>query len=89
MAAVIAALLSSLLMLPGFSQVNALSLNYYEQTCPDAEQIISNAVKKAMGKDQRVPAALLRMHFHDCFIRVRKQTNGSIAKWFIVLIVLV
>lgn len=69
MAAVIAALLSSLLMLPGSSQVNALSLNYYEQTCPVAEIIISNAVKKAMAEDQRVPAALLRMHFHDCFIR--------------------
>lgn len=69
MAAVIAALLSSLLMLPGSSQVNALSLNYYERTCPVAEIIISNAVKKAMAEDQRVPAALLRMHFHDCFIR--------------------
>lgn len=57
MAAVIAALLSSLLMLPGSSQVNALSLNYYERTCPVAEIIISNAVKKAMAEDQRVPAA--------------------------------
>ncbi|GAB4848436.1 hypothetical protein Ancab_040142 [Ancistrocladus abbreviatus] len=47
----------------------ALSLNYYEKTCPGAESAITNAVKKAIMSDKTVPAALLRMHFHDCFIR--------------------
>ncbi|KAF8377783.1 hypothetical protein HHK36_031168 [Tetracentron sinense] len=48
---------------------NALSSNYYDQTCPQAESAITNAVKKGMMNDRTVPAALLRMHFHDCFIR--------------------
>lgn len=55
-----------------FSCVNALSSNYYDQTCPDAESTIRQVVKKAMSNDKTVPAALLRMHFHDCFVRVRK-----------------
>ncbi|XP_058090826.1 peroxidase 64-like [Magnolia sinica] len=48
---------------------DALSLNYYDQTCPQAESTITNVVKKAINSDKKVPAALLRMHFHDCFIR--------------------
>ncbi|KAH9662574.1 peroxidase 64 [Citrus sinensis] len=63
------AFLTSLLILSMSSSGNALSLNYYEKTCPDAEWIIAAAVKAAAAKDKTVPAALLRMHFHDCFIR--------------------
>ncbi|KAF5200127.1 Peroxidase [Thalictrum thalictroides] len=48
---------------------NALSSNYYDKTCPNAEEAITNAVQKAINNDKTVPAALLRMHFHDCFIR--------------------
>ncbi|KAI7737600.1 hypothetical protein M8C21_017615, partial [Ambrosia artemisiifolia] len=33
------------------------------------ESTVTSAVKKAMLNDRTVPAALLRMHFHDCFIR--------------------
>ncbi|XP_027104687.2 peroxidase 64-like isoform X1 [Coffea arabica] len=47
----------------------ALSTNYYDHTCPEVESIITRVVKKAMMNDKTVPAALLRMHFHDCFIR--------------------
>ncbi|CAA2991199.1 peroxidase 64-like, partial [Olea europaea subsp. europaea] len=48
---------------------NALSVDYYHQTCPMVESTIQEAVKKAMMNDNTVPAALLRMHFHDCFVR--------------------
>ncbi|KAK9164569.1 hypothetical protein Syun_005471 [Stephania yunnanensis] len=48
---------------------NGLSSNYYEKTCPNAEAAIADAVKKAFANDKKVPAAILRMHFHDCFIR--------------------
>ena len=52
------------------SSVNALSLNYYDKTCPHLESAVTDAVKNGIVNDKTVPAALLRMHFHDCFIRV-------------------
>jgi hypothetical protein len=60
---------------------NSLSYNYYEKTCPDVEFIVAKTVKAAAASDKTVPAALLRMHFHDCFIRVilpKKMDSNSI-----------
>ncbi|XP_021284676.1 peroxidase 64 [Herrania umbratica] len=68
MAAVVA-LAFVILMFSVSSPVRALSSNYYDHTCPQLESIVTSAVKKAMSNDRTVPAALLRMHFHDCFIR--------------------
>ncbi|PQM32980.1 hypothetical protein Pyn_26036 [Prunus yedoensis var. nudiflora] len=66
----LAFLSSILIILSAFSPViTALSSNYYDKSCPNVEQIVSNAVKKGVANDRTVPAALLRMHFHDCFIR--------------------
>ncbi|XP_028766616.1 peroxidase 64-like isoform X3 [Neltuma alba] len=58
-----------LTMLSVASIGNALSVDYYKHTCPQAEYIVAGAVHKATMNDKTVPAALLRMHFHDCFIR--------------------
>ncbi|KAJ4842836.1 Peroxidase 64, partial [Turnera subulata] len=65
----VVALAFALLIFPMSSPVSALSSRYYDQTCPDLESTVTSAVKKAMINDKTVPAALLRMHFHDCFIR--------------------
>ncbi|XP_021908978.1 peroxidase 66 isoform X1 [Carica papaya] len=46
-----------------------LDAHYYDQTCPQAEKIILQTVRNASIYDPRVPARLLRMFFHDCFIR--------------------
>ncbi|XP_016560412.1 peroxidase 64 isoform X2 [Capsicum annuum] len=51
------------------SQGNALSSNYYAKTCPQAEDVVMKVVKEEAQKDRTVPATLLRMHFHDCFLR--------------------
>ncbi|KAL5778260.1 hypothetical protein ACOSP7_011186 [Xanthoceras sorbifolium] len=61
--------LAFLIMFPISSHVTALSSNYYEKTCPQLETAVTNAIKNAMSNDKTVPAALLRMHFHDCFIK--------------------
>ncbi|KAJ4850092.1 Peroxidase 66 [Turnera subulata] len=47
----------------------ALHAHYYDQTCPQAEKIILDSVKNASLYDPKVPARILRMFFHDCFIR--------------------
>ncbi|KAL2905935.1 Peroxidase 64 [Bienertia sinuspersici] len=67
--AFVAAFLSSLVIFTAFSLSNALSVNHYAKTCPNVDCIITNAVKEAYKKDNTVLAAVLRMHFHDCFIR--------------------
>ncbi|XP_074294478.1 peroxidase 64 [Silene latifolia] len=67
--AVSVVIFSFLLICSSFSFGDSLSLNYYDKNCPDVDRIISNIVKEAFSEDKTVPAALLRMHFHDCFIR--------------------
>ncbi|GLT59479.1 hypothetical protein SLA2020_322930 [Shorea laevis] len=47
----------------------ALDAHYYDQTCPQAEKIIQENVHNASIYDPKVPARILRMFFHDCFIR--------------------
>ncbi|XP_061367736.1 peroxidase 64-like [Gastrolobium bilobum] len=67
--AFMAAFMNLIIMFSIVSPCKSLSLNYYKKTCPDLEFIVAKAVKDATARDKTVPAALLRMHFHDCFIR--------------------
>ncbi|XP_028789472.1 peroxidase 64-like [Neltuma alba] len=67
--AVMVPFLSFILIFSLVSVGNSLSSNYYEKTCPHLESIVAQAVKKATASDNTAPAALLRMHFHDCFVR--------------------
>lgn len=48
----------------------ALDVHYYDKTCPQVEKIIFQTVYNASMHDPKVPARILRMFFHDCFIRV-------------------
>nr|CAB3485987.1 unnamed protein product [Digitaria exilis] len=44
-----------------------LSTDFYDETCPNALDIIKSAVRAAVSKESRMGASLLRLHFHDCF----------------------
>ncbi|CAI9107118.1 OLC1v1006406C1 [Oldenlandia corymbosa var. corymbosa] len=46
----------------------ALSANYYVQSCPDALYTIRRIVEQAVRNEPRMGASLLRLHFHDCFV---------------------
>lgn len=65
----VCAIISLLLVSLGQAKA-ALNAHYYDQTCPQAEKIILDAVRNASMHDPKVPARILRMFFHDCFIRV-------------------
>ncbi|XP_038699385.1 peroxidase 64-like [Tripterygium wilfordii] len=61
---------------PSFYSLGAsLNLNYYKKTCPDEEFIVAEALTNVIMEDKTVAAALLRKHFHECFIRVRRKSS--------------
>ncbi|GER40850.1 peroxidase [Striga asiatica] len=69
MAAALLIFLVTIVLSSNFYSSNALDVDYYQKTCPLAEFTITETVKQAMTTEKTVAAALLRMHFHDCFIR--------------------
>lgn len=46
----------------------SLSAKYYASTCPKLLSIVRSEVVKAVDKEYRMGASLLRLHFHDCFV---------------------
>ncbi|BBN11671.1 peroxidase [Marchantia polymorpha subsp. ruderalis] len=46
-----------------------LSESFYARTCPGGVQAVANVVNNAVRNDRRFAAGLLRLHFHDCFVR--------------------
>uniref|UniRef100_A0A0A0LVN5 Peroxidase n=1 Tax=Cucumis sativus TaxID=3659 RepID=A0A0A0LVN5_CUCSA len=45
----------------------SLSAKFYASTCPKLLSIVRSEVVKAVDKEYRMGASLLRLHFHDCF----------------------
>ncbi|KAK9670165.1 hypothetical protein RND81_13G182600 [Saponaria officinalis] len=42
---------------------------YYEHSCPHVQDIVKSVVSKAVSREPRMAASLLRLHFHDCFVK--------------------
>ncbi|KAJ7953570.1 Peroxidase [Quillaja saponaria] len=47
---------------------SGLRIGFYDETCPQAEQIVADAVAKLYETNPRIPAFLVRLFFHDCFV---------------------
>ncbi|KAM6592518.1 hypothetical protein CsatA_000221 [Cannabis sativa] len=58
-----------LIGLLGASKGSKLTPNFYKHSCEEAETIVKKATEKHVASNPAVPARLLRMHFHDCFVR--------------------
>ncbi|XP_008784965.1 peroxidase 72-like [Phoenix dactylifera] len=42
---------------------------FYDHSCPKAKEIVKSIVAEAVAKETRMAASLLRLHFHDCFVK--------------------
>ncbi|THG01815.1 hypothetical protein TEA_006161 [Camellia sinensis var. sinensis] len=42
---------------------------FYELSCPQANEIVMSVLEEAIAKEPRMAASLLRLHFHDCFVQ--------------------
>lgn len=45
-----------------------LDYKFYDNTCPNLTKIVRYGIWSAISNDTRMPASLLRLHFHDCFV---------------------
>jgi hypothetical protein len=52
------------------NSVGGLREGFYNAACPNAESIVRNTVQAHFNKDPTIAAGILRMFFHDCFVRV-------------------
>ncbi|WVZ98649.1 hypothetical protein U9M48_044057 [Paspalum notatum var. saurae] len=46
-----------------------LSSAFYDASCPGAYAIVRRVIQSARVSDPRIPASLIRLHFHDCFVQ--------------------
>ncbi|CAN6346755.1 unnamed protein product [Urochloa humidicola] len=47
----------------------ALCSTFYDASCPSAYNIVRRVIQDARVTDPRIPASLIRLHFHDCFVQ--------------------
>ena len=55
----------------------ATVVGFYNEACPQAESIVHSVVQKRFLIDKTITPALLRMLFHDSFVRVRPCLRNS------------
>ncbi|XP_059276970.1 peroxidase 27-like [Lycium ferocissimum] len=65
-------LILQLILVPlafNFSNAQGLKHGFYRKTCPKVEAIVRKTTAEYISKAPTLTSPLLRMHFHDCFVR--------------------
>ncbi|BBN19347.1 peroxidase [Marchantia polymorpha subsp. ruderalis] len=77
-----AAVISCLLV----AQASGLYVGFYAASCPNAESIILETLKPFLASDPTLGGPLLRISYHDCFVRgcdaslLLDSVNGNVAE---------
>ncbi|KAI4389409.1 hypothetical protein MLD38_001638 [Melastoma candidum] len=58
-----------LVLVLGVANGQGLKVGFYERTCPNAEAIVNEVMTTVFKEALSLSGPLLRMHFHDCFVR--------------------
>ncbi|XP_004515178.1 peroxidase 17-like [Cicer arietinum] len=58
----------NILILTTSSSSSDLRPGFYSNTCPNAEIIVRDVMKKALIREPRSVASIMRFQFHDCFV---------------------
>ena len=73
--ALVAVQAAALLLAGSAAAASELKVGYYHKKCKGVENVIKWHVIKALKQNRRTGAALVRLLFHDCFVRGR---DGSV-----------
>nr|GMD08394.1 peroxidase 27-like [Ipomoea batatas] len=57
------------LVVSHYCHAQGLKSNFYKKTCPGMESVVQKTTARLISKAPTLAAPLLRMHFHDCFVR--------------------
>ncbi|KAF3446366.1 hypothetical protein FNV43_RR11545 [Rhamnella rubrinervis] len=52
---------------------------FYQFSCPQANDIVLSVLEKAIAKETRMAASLLRLHFHDCFVQLEEECPNTVS----------
>lgn len=50
---------------------------FYSESCPSVEDVVRKEMVRALSLAPSLAGPLLRMHFHDCFVRVSSILHAS------------
>lgn len=59
------------------AQAKELEVGYYGKKCKGVENVVKWHVIRAIKANRRTGAALVRLLFHDCFVRVSSTKHSS------------
>lgn len=55
---------------------------FYSETCPEAERIVHRVMRRAMSREPRSGASVMRLQFHDCFVNVGLSISSPLMSVF-------